>query len=343
MSRLIKKKLTLFLLSVFTIYLIFTLLPRPDSYQGDNPFIQSDLPLIIAHGGGNHEFPDNTLEAYYNAYSIDPNVMLETDVNITNDDVIILSHDTTLDRKTSLQNADIHMINYTDLINDKINFGYHNDVTPESNGYNETGTLIPYETYLGESVTPLDVSYPEGVTPRDESIFLATTLEELIKAFPNNKINVEIKQSGDIGLNALDHVIALMEGLDDDYHTFDRMVLASFHDEVYDALLDYKDTYPLLKLSPSRDGVQSFFIFQRLRLSFFFRDPIAVLQVPPQEGRYNLLTNNFIKTAHRHNIALHYWTINDEAMMRTLIDMGVDGIMTDRPTVLKAILDEYDQ
>ncbi|MFW6319370.1 MAG: glycerophosphodiester phosphodiesterase family protein, partial [Bacillota bacterium] len=291
MSRIIKKKLTLFLLGVFAIYLLLTVLPRPHSYDGDNPFIQTGLPLIIAHGGGNHEFPDNTLEAYYNAYSIDPNVMLETDVNITKDDVIILSHDTTLDRKTSLQQADIHSINYTDLMNDNINFGYQNTVVPKSNGYNDSGMLTPYETYQGKTVTPLDVTYPEGVTARDESVFLATTLEELIKAFPNNKINVEIKQSGDIGLEALAAVITLMDTLDETYNTFDRMVLASFHDTVYDALVDYKDTYPALKLSPSRDGVQSFFIFQRLRLSYFFRDPIAVLQVPPQEGRYNLLTH----------------------------------------------------
>jgi glycerophosphoryl diester phosphodiesterase len=342
MTRIIKKKLTLFLLAVVAVYLILAILPRPDNYEGDNPFIQTDLPLIIAHGGGNHEFPDNTLEAYYNAYSIDPNVMLETDVNITNDDVIILSHDTTLDRKTSLKNADIHTINYTYLIENKINFGFENTIVPESNGYNETGNLVPYETHLGETVTPLDVSYPNGVVPRDDTVFLATTLEELIKAFPNNKINVEIKQSGDIGLEALEAVITLMTELNASHDTFDRMVLASFHDEVYNALLDYKEAYPLLKLSPSRDGVQSFFIFQRLRLSFFFRDPIAVLQVPPQEGRYNLLTQNFITTAKRHNIALHYWTINDEAMMRTLIDMGVDGIMTDRPTVLKAVLEDYE-
>ena len=42
---------------------------------------------------------DNTLEAFYNAYSVDPNFMIETDVSITKDELIILSHDITLDRK----------------------------------------------------------------------------------------------------------------------------------------------------------------------------------------------------------------------------------------------------
>ena len=38
---------------------------------------------------------------------------------------------------------------------------------------------------------------PAGVTPRDNDVFLATTLEDLMLAFPKNKINVEIKQSGE--------------------------------------------------------------------------------------------------------------------------------------------------
>lgn len=62
-------------------------------------------PLLIAHGGGNREFPDNTLEACYNASSVNPEVMLEMDVSITKDGVIIMSHDTTLDYRTNARGA----------------------------------------------------------------------------------------------------------------------------------------------------------------------------------------------------------------------------------------------
>ena len=54
----------------------------------------------------------------------------------------------------------------------------------------------------GTEKFPTDVPYPAGVSPRDEKVFLATTLEELITTFPNKRINVEIKQSGETGLRA---------------------------------------------------------------------------------------------------------------------------------------------
>ena len=58
---------------VLVVYGIIALWPRPDNFKLDNPMMtDSELPILIAHGGGNREFPDNTLEAFYNAYSVDP-------------------------------------------------------------------------------------------------------------------------------------------------------------------------------------------------------------------------------------------------------------------------------
>ncbi|MCR3906717.1 MAG: hypothetical protein NUK62_06835 [Tenericutes bacterium] len=331
------------ILGLILIYIIFLFLPRPQNVEGTNPFIKTsdqDV-LLIAHGGGNHEFPDNTLEAFYNAYHVDSNVMMETDVSLTKDGVIILSHDTTLDRKTTLTNTLIIETNYSDLIEQEIDFGYHNEVVPRSNGFNVSGIFIPYTNYLGDSVTPLDVIYPEGILPRHETKFLATTLEDLIKAFPNNPINVEIKQYGDIGLEALDKVIELMDELDDDYQTFERIVLASFHTEVFQSMLDYKNsTHPFLMISPEQNSVIKFYVLQLLGLSFFYRDPVNVFQLPTKQYGLSLSTKALIKMSHQHNIAVHYWTIDDEDEMRRLIQNGADGIMTNRPTILKQIIDE---
>jgi glycerophosphoryl diester phosphodiesterase len=85
---------------------VAALLPQGDNYPLDNPMKkEGDLPILIAHGGGNKEFPDNTLEAFYNAYGVDERVMMETDVSITKDGVLILSHDITLDSKTNVTGA----------------------------------------------------------------------------------------------------------------------------------------------------------------------------------------------------------------------------------------------
>jgi glycerophosphoryl diester phosphodiesterase len=87
-------------------------------------------------------------------------------------------------------------------------------------------------------------------------------------------------------------------------------------------------------------GVVKYFVFHTLRLDLLYFDRVSVLQVPM--GRYglNLATKGFVNTARKHNIAVHYWTINDEADMRLLVRNGAHGIMTDRPTLLKQIIDE---
>lgn len=329
---------------IFISYLLLTVLPRPQNVSGENTLRKESYgsPILIAHGGGNHEFPDNTLEAFYHAYSIDPRVMMETDINLTKDGVVILSHDTTLDRKTNLLNAEIINTNYADLVGDEVDFGYHNEVVPNSNGFNVSGVFKTYQNFEGETVTPLDISYPAGVEPRHESKFLTTTLEDLITAFPDNPINVEIKQTGDIGLRALEATILLMEALDDTYNTYERIVLVSFHSEVYEQMKAYqKDGYPKLMIAPETNGVIKFYALFLTGLTVFYNEPISVIQIPTEQYGLSLSTKAIIRIAHRHNIAVHYWTIDDAVEMRRLIDNGADGIMTNRPSILKEVLNEY--
>lgn len=325
------------LLAVMLVYLIIALLPRGDSYIGENPMLKdTEMPVLIAHGGGNKEFPDNTLEAFYNAYSVDNRVMMETDVSITKDGVVILSHDTTIDRKTNAT-GNIADWNYTDLIAQEIDFGYTN---PTDDNDQLNGERKKFLGADGKEKTPLDVEYPEGIFPRHEAVFLATTLEELITAFPNNKINVEIKQSGDLGLKCLDAVLLLLEK----YDAYDRVVLASFHTEIFDTFLKYqKDgTVPEgFMCSPGTNGAIKFVVLYLLKLDVFYNDKICVLQLPTERIGINLATKGLIKYAHKHNVAVQYWTINDEDEMRELIEIGADGIMTDYPHRLKEVYNSY--
>jgi glycerophosphoryl diester phosphodiesterase len=61
-------------------------------------------------------------------------------------------------------------------------------------------------------------------------------------------------------------------------------------------------------------------------------------QVPPAWGNVPILEPRFIGLAHRAGLGVHAWTIDEEAVMERLLDAGVDGIMTDRPTLLKEVL-----
>lgn len=324
------------LAGLLIVYLLLAICPRIRNFSADNPMrAEGDLPILIAHGGGNREFPDNTLEAFYNAYSVDPRVMMETDVSITKDGVVILSHDTTLDRKTNVTGS-IADWNYSDLMAQRVDFGYTNSTS----GGVRTGPLRHFTDENGAEKYPTDVPYPDGVTPRDDTVFLATTLEELLLAFPDSRINVEIKQCGELGLKAITEVLRLLEKHD----AFDRVVLASFHEELYDEFrrLQKEGEVPEnFMYSPAYDAATAFFVLQLLKLDLFFTDRLCVFQLPTEEMGFDLATAGLVKAAHRHNLAVHYWTINDPEEMLQLISIGADGIMTDYPHRLQEVYDSY--
>lgn len=328
---------TIVIAAILVVYLVLALVPRVNSVK-ENPFVieQGSRPLLIAHGGGNREFPDNTLEACYNAYSVDENVMLEMDVSITRDGVVIMSHDTTLDYRTSARGA-IAEWNYTDLLEQKVDFSYLNK---KENG--KVVEEIKYTDYQGKQVTPKDVpNYPDGLPGRDPDKFLATRLIDVLEAFPRNTVNVEIKQSGETGLKALKAVIKIVEDLD----AFDRVVLASFHKEIYNELKRiHKEDHPELLFSPQDSGVAALLISGTVGLDLFYTEPVAVLQIPMSQKvkgiNIHLDRKWFVATAHKHNIAVHYWTIDDEDDMKYLIQIGADGIMTNLPHTLLKVYGE---
>jgi glycerophosphoryl diester phosphodiesterase len=63
-------------------------------------------------------------------------------------------------------------------------------------------------------------------------------------------------------------------------------------------------------------------------------------QVPVRTGRVTLVDERFVETAHRHGLQVHVWTIDDPGEMARLLDLGVDGIMTDRAATLRAVLEQ---
>lgn len=324
---------------ILAAYLILALLPRPKSME-NNPFIieKGTRPLLIAHGGGHKEFPDNTLEACYNAYSVDKNVMLEMDVSITKDGVVIMSHDTTLDRRTNVT-GNICDWNYTDLLAQKVDFSYLNQ---DENENLLKGQFIKFKDNNGKEVTPKDVpNYPNGLEGRDPDVFLVTRLTDVLDAFPDNTVNVEIKQKGDVGMNALKAVIKIVE----EYKAFDRVVLASFHKDIYNELKRiHTEDHPEMMFSPQDSGVASLLITGAMGLDVFYSEPVSVLQIPMSQVvkgiNIHLDQKWFVNVAHNHNIAVHYWTIDDVDDMKYLIEIGADGIMTNLPHTL---LDVYNE
>jgi glycerophosphoryl diester phosphodiesterase len=66
-------------------------------------------------------------------------------------------------------------------------------------------------------------------------------------------------------------------------------------------------------------------------------------QVPVRQGRLPIVDRRFVDTAHRLDLQVHIWTVDDSVTMERLLDLGADGIMTDRPSALKEVLERRNQ
>lgn len=68
------------------------------------------------------------------------------------------------------------------------------------------------------------------------------------------------------------------------------------------------------------------------------RPDFPVVQVPPTYRGIPVVTPRFVRAAHAHGVQVHVWTVNDRAEMEALLDIGVDGLMSDRPTLLQEVI-----
>jgi glycerophosphoryl diester phosphodiesterase len=76
-----------------------------------------------------------------------------------------------------------------------------------------------------------------------------------------------------------------------------------------------------------------------LRFGLLRNPPGLAAQVPVKQGPVTVVNQAFVERAHRLGVQVHVWTIDDAAEMRRLLDLGVDGIMTDRPVILREVLE----
>ena len=69
----------------------------------------------------------------------------------------------------------------------------------------------------------------------------------------------------------------------------------------------------------------------------------SALQLPRHSRGLRVIDRKLIAAAHAHGLQVHVWTVNTRSEMAELLDLGVDGIITDRPDVLKTVLEERGQ
>jgi glycerophosphoryl diester phosphodiesterase len=267
--------------------------------------------IAFAHQGGSFEGPSSTIAAIAHALEVGASA-IELDVHATRDRRLVVCHDATVDRTTNHHGA-IAALTLREL-------------SEMDNAYwwIEGGVVTPGrapEEYL-----------VRGRAPKDRRYAIAT-LEEVAASFPGVLLNLDIK-----GTNPF--VEPYEELLADELRRLeitDSVIVASFHD---DAIGRFRALAPNVATSGATNETVTFY-FSHLDGAPVV-PPASALQVPPRFGDVDVVTESFVAAAHDAGVAVHVWTINELDEMARLLELGVDGIVSDRPTVLAGLLAQRD-
>lgn len=168
-----------------------------------------------------------------------------------------------------------------------------------------------------------DLPWSDVQTARVDGRAPIPLLEDLLGEWPDLRVNIDCKTDA-----AVDALVAAI-GRTNSLH---RVALGAFSDARLRRLRTALGPGACTVLGPA--GVAS------LRFGTMRRTDALAAQVPVRQGPLVVTNESFVVRAHRRGLAVHVWTIDDAAEMHRLLDIGVDGVMTDRPQVLKQVFEE---
>jgi glycerophosphoryl diester phosphodiesterase len=253
-------------------------------------FFSVEHPIRLAHRGSRILWPENTLYAFERAVEDYGYRYLELDVNLSADRVPMVIHDRSLGRTT-----------------------------------NATG---PVSALTFEELQQLDAGYrfdPQGDYPLRGAGLTIPTLDQVYKAFPEARINIDLKQPGEEW--AVAEVIK-------DNRAEHRTLVGSFYDRRIARFRRITGGNVAVSAGPTTVAR----MFMQSRMGLAPRAPVQAYQLT-DEYRGFTVDRRLVDAVHRAGAHLHVWTVNDADEMRRLLDLGVDGIITDRPDVLNDVLD----
>jgi glycerophosphoryl diester phosphodiesterase len=256
----------------------------------EHPYFLPDKFFVIAHRGGRSLGPEGTLLTFRRAVELGIDV-LEMDVRSTRDGQLVVLHDHRLERTTDGVGA---VENFTLSELKKLDAA-HRWSPDESQSFPLRG---------------------KGIT--------IPTLAEVFAAFPETRMNLEIKDSG---ANAIQPLCRLIRN----HRMSDRVMVACF-----DAgkLNQFRSACPEVATSAGASEATWFYGLQKLYLESLHSPNAQALQVPEKYGRLTIVDQRFIAAAHSRNLRVHVWTVNGVDSMKRLLKLGVDGVITDYPQVM---------
>ena len=328
-----KKTFSAVLVAVILFFAITNLIP-PDKVTDSNPFMtgEGNLPMISAHRGGGINNPENTMLAFREAaitYEVD---IIESDLWLTADGHLVFNHDAYIDR-TSNVNGDISAEEVEALCLVEENRHYICDMT--LNQLRQYNFGYYFEDENGQRI----YKDTEDIEAAGLQIITAEELfSEFYDSHPDLMFIAEIKNEGEAGKLACKK---LAEAVEKYPEYTDNIIVGSFFHEIEEEM---RTNYPHLMRGASTEGVREFIIINLVGLGIFDTSDFTCLQLPTSYDIGFMISLDYkfiVNMAHRRNMAVQYWTINEADDMRHMIELGCDGITTDNPKLLKEILEEY--
>ena len=153
------------------------------------------------------------------------------------------------------------------------------------------------------------------------------TLEWVLTTFPDVSVVVDLKSDG---------LVTPLAALIEDIGAHDRLIVGSFHDA---RLTEFR------QITADRVPVSSGPALARLwvlasRVGRGAGGDVAALQLPTHMRGVRVIDARLVRAAHASGLQVHVWTVNEPGEMSRLLDLGVDGLVTDRPDLLRELLVE---
>jgi glycerophosphoryl diester phosphodiesterase len=190
----------------------------------------------------------------------------------------------------------------------------------------------PIVSYTLSELQTLDAGYhwsSDGRTfPFRGKGLTVPTLEEVFTAFSDMRMNIDIKQKKP-------SIVAPFCRMIRHFNMQEKVMVASFK---LKNLREFRRQCPEIATSASRAEALLFYSLNFIKLASALRLEAHALQVPEKYAGVPLLTRHFVAAAHRRNIKVHAWTVNETADMQRLLNLRLDGIVTDYPDRLMELL-----
>jgi glycerophosphoryl diester phosphodiesterase len=277
-------------------------------------------PVVLAHTGGEDRFPGSTMFAFHNSMAAGVDV-LDLNVTLSADDVLVVQHDLTVERTTD-GSGTVAAMSYAEL--HALDNAYW--FTAECGACTDQ----PDEEYVYRGIRTGAVPPPAGFTTDD---FAIPTLTDVVTAFPEIPLNIEIKGNGELAIRTADALVAVLT----EHDRLDGVVVASFEDGI---VAHVSAIAPDVEVSPGMAATAAF-IVDGTPLPAGQR----ILQLPPRSAATDLLTADIVDAIHGAGYLVWVWP-NDRALENLeayteLLSRGVDGLNVNDPAAGVAAVERF--